>query len=71
MTVFCPPEPRVGAFIYRNAGKVYILWKNGLLKDILLKAKLQSGGLDYRAGTRGTAVLLLSTNFLKLFVQCI
>ena len=41
------------------------------LKDILLKAKLQSGGLDYRAGTPGTAVLLLSTNFLKLFVQCI
>ena len=23
ITVFCPPEPRVGAFGYRNAGKVY------------------------------------------------
>ena len=23
VTVFCPPEPRVGAFVYRNAGKVY------------------------------------------------
>ena len=25
ITVFCPPEPRVGAFVYRNAGKVYNL----------------------------------------------
>ena len=25
ITVFCPPEPRVGAFVYRNAGKVYII----------------------------------------------
>ena len=24
ITVFCPPEPRVGAFVYRNAGKVYL-----------------------------------------------
>ena len=23
ITVFCPPEPRIGAFVYRNAGKVY------------------------------------------------
>ena len=23
ITVFCPPKPRVGAFVYRNAGKVY------------------------------------------------
>ena len=23
ITVFCPPEPRVGAFVYRNARKVY------------------------------------------------
>ena len=23
ITVFCPPEHRVGAFVYRNAGKVY------------------------------------------------
>ena len=23
ISVFCPPEPRVGAFVYRNAGKVY------------------------------------------------
>ena len=23
ITVLCPPEPRVGAFVYRNAGKVY------------------------------------------------
>ena len=23
ITVFCPPDPRVGAFVYRNAGKVY------------------------------------------------
>ena len=23
ITIFCPPEPRVGAFVYRNAGKVY------------------------------------------------
>ena len=22
-TVFCPPDPRVGSFVYRNAGKVY------------------------------------------------
>ena len=27
ITVFCPPEPRIGAFVYRNAGKVY--WKSG------------------------------------------
>ena len=24
ITVLCPPEPRVGAFVYRNAGKVYM-----------------------------------------------
>ena len=23
ITVFCPPKPRVGAFVYRNAGKFY------------------------------------------------
>ena len=23
ITVFCPPEPRIGTFVYRNAGKVY------------------------------------------------
>ena len=23
ITVFCPPEPPVGAFVHRNAGKVY------------------------------------------------
>ena len=23
LTVFCPPEPRVSAFVYWNAGKVY------------------------------------------------
>ena len=23
ITVFCPPKARVGAFVYRNAGKVY------------------------------------------------
>ena len=23
ITVFCPPEPRVGAFVHWNAGKVY------------------------------------------------
>ena len=23
IAVFCPPKPRVGAFVYRNAGKVY------------------------------------------------
>ena len=27
--VFCPPEPRVGAFVYRNAGKVY--WLRSLI----------------------------------------
>ena len=29
ITVFCPPEPRVGAFVYRNAGKVY--WLRSLI----------------------------------------
>ena len=29
ITVFCPPEPRVGAFVYRNAGKVY--WLRSLM----------------------------------------
>ena len=23
ITVFCPPEPRLDAFVYKNAGKVY------------------------------------------------
>ena len=23
ITVFCPPEPQVGAFVHRNVGKVY------------------------------------------------
>ena len=23
VTLFCPSEPRVGAFVYKNAGKVY------------------------------------------------
>ena len=23
ITVFCPPKPQVGAFVYRNTGKVY------------------------------------------------
>ena len=23
ITVFCPPDPRLDAFLYRNAGKVY------------------------------------------------
>ena len=27
ITVVCPSEPRVGAFVYRNAGKVYS-WSN-------------------------------------------
>ena len=26
ITVFCPPEPRVGAFVHWNAGKVYFLF---------------------------------------------
>ena len=25
VTVFCPPNPRVGAFVYRDAGKVYLM----------------------------------------------
>ena len=25
VTVFCPPDPRVGAFVYRDAGKVYLM----------------------------------------------
>ena len=29
ITVFCPPEPRAGAFVYRNAGKVY--WLGSLI----------------------------------------
>ena len=28
ITVFCPNKPRVGAFVYRNVGKVYKLPKN-------------------------------------------
>ena len=24
ITVFCPPKPRISAFVYRNAGKVYL-----------------------------------------------
>ena len=25
ITVFCPPEPRVGAFVHRNSGKVFLM----------------------------------------------
>ena len=28
ITVFCPPKPRVGAFVYRNARKVYEMKKS-------------------------------------------
>ena len=34
ITVFCPPEPRVGAFVYRNARKGYGLKKTSLFPFI-------------------------------------
>ena len=26
ITVFCPPEPRLDAFVYKNAGKLYCVF---------------------------------------------
>ena len=37
VVVFCPPEPRVGAFVYRNAGKVYSPWN--FVKVLFCKAR--------------------------------
>ena len=31
VTIFCPPEPRVDGFVYRNTGKVYRIGRH--LKD--------------------------------------
>ena len=36
ITVFCPPEPRLDAFVYRNAGKVY--WGVGSLRSKRFRA---------------------------------
>ena len=33
ITVFCPPEPRLGAFVYRNAGKIYYGQNSRKLSD--------------------------------------
>ena len=35
ITVFCPPEPRIGAFVYRNAGKVYCPKLEGLILQVI------------------------------------
>ena len=34
ITVVFPPEPRVGAFVYRNAGKIYS-WSNWNLEVLV------------------------------------
>ena len=44
ITVFCPPEPRVGAFVYRNAGKIYS-WSNWNLEVLVfLEGEIRSIG---------------------------
>ena len=40
ITVFCPPEPRVGAFVHWNAGKVYYHNALGLCFRVQIKAIL-------------------------------
>ena len=44
ITVFCPPEPRVGAFVYRNAGKIYS-WSNWNLEVL---GFFRRGNPEYR-----------------------
>ena len=39
ITVVCPPEYRVGAFVYRNVGKVYYYWFT-FLNAIIKRTKL-------------------------------
>ena len=48
ITVLCPLEPRVGAFVYRNAGKVYLIIQshlkvksNTFLKSFIVKVTLE------------------------------
>ena len=44
ITVVCPPEPRVGAFVYGNARKVYS-WSNWNLEVLVfLGGEIQSIG---------------------------
>ena len=44
ITVFCPPEPRVGAFVYRNAGKIYS-WSNWNVEvSVILEGKIRRIG---------------------------
>lgn len=44
ITVVCPPEPRVGTFVYRNAGKLYS-WSNWNLEVLVfLEGEIRSIG---------------------------
>ena len=61
ITVFCPPEPRVGAFVHRNAGKVCVRSYNTLFAIILKKnQKVSSNQLN---SENNGAVLLVKTAF--------
>ena len=46
ITVFCPPEPRVGAFVYRNAGKVYWLRSLIALSQVPFLSSVQLGTVN-------------------------
>ena len=52
ITVFCPPEPRVGSFVYRNAGKVYWLSMKGrfLYVQCLIFYRIQGWSLTHMSG---------------------
>ena len=54
INVFCPPEPRVGAFVYRNAGKVIRCWKVVIATLETYKICVPNNHINKPSAQRGT-----------------